>query len=75
MVSSTPFASNVGVYLRDVAEFDVDEHAWRGEFCAVDFGDGFREGVLLRVGEGADVLDFVEGHGWVGFGMCGECWD
>lgn len=39
------------------------------ELLAVDSRDGFRQPILLLVGEVADVLDLVEGHGWMGFDL------
>ena len=56
--------------VRNVGEFDVDEHARGGEAGAVQVGDGGGEVLFLGLGEEDCVIDFVVGHCccflWVG---------
>ena len=63
------FARNIQVGVGDIDNVDIDEESWAGEYLGMGLGDGLGDLILLVPGQLAHVLNIVERHFEIWFGV------
>ena len=66
-----PLSCNIRTLRADIRESYVHKQRRRCKLCCMDLSDSLGQGILLSIGEVADMLDLVKGHLYVRKGFPG----